>query len=143
MKVRYLVAFFGTIEILIGAITFLNVVLSIILGVSTKSLEVTVFVLVTGALSFSLGLGLLRNNRTAYHLLIFFSLIIVFSKLLIFTKIITLNGALETTIPAYFKNIISILYHTLIIIYFVRREVRCHFGERRNVILSLKNPLCK
>ena len=118
---------FAFIEIIIGSITMATVTLSLIQGRSLKPPEVVVFVLVTSVISFGLGIGLLRYNLTSYHLLLYFSSIIVLSKILIFAKIITLSGALETTVPDSAKNIISILYHSVLIFYFTRQPVRVKF----------------
>jgi len=118
---------FAFIEIIIGAVTLLTVLSSLIQGHSAKPWEVMLFVLVTAAISSGLGVGILKYNLTSYHLLLYFSSIIVLSKILIFAKIITLSGALETTVPASIKNTVSVLYHSLIIFYFTRQSVREKF----------------
>lgn len=140
MKHKWGIIIFALIEILIGSITLIAVILSLIQGKSNKPLEVLIFVLTTATISMSLGFGILRYSLSCYHLLLFLSTIIIFSKILIFAKIIKLSGALETSIPSSLKNIISILYHSLLMFYFTRKSVREKFGERRNVIFSLKLP---
>jgi hypothetical protein len=134
------IIFFGLIELIIGSFTLIAVIISLILGKSTKPPEVLIFVLTTSTVSLSLGIGILKRNLTSYHLLLFLSVIIILSKILIFAKIIFLTGALETSIPPSLKNIISIVYHSLLIWYFVRPSVRKQFGEKRNVLFSLKLP---
>jgi len=119
---------FGIIEILIGAITLIALLISLISGRSTKSFEVLVFVFTTSIISLGLGIGLLRYSLTSYHLLLFLAAVIVLSKILIFANIISLNGALETTIPSPIKNIISIVYHGLLILYFKRPKIKKHFA---------------
>ena len=140
MKHKLGIAAFSLIEISIGLITIISIIVSLLQGTSTKPLEVLIFVLATSALSFSLGIGLLRRNLACYHLLLFLSTVIIFSKVLIFTKIIALSGAIEVTIPQSTKNIISIIYHALVLIYFTRPAIRTEFGEKRNVLFSLKLP---
>lgn len=140
MKHNWGLITFALIEITIGSITSLAVITSLILGKATKPPAVLIFVLTTAIISSSLGIGILRNNLTSYHLLLFFSTVIIVSKILIFAKIITLTGALETTVPQSTKNIISVIYHSLLIWYFSRPSVRKRFGERRNVLFSLKLP---
>lgn len=122
---------FGLIEIALGSITLIAVAISLILGRSTKPLEVLIFVLTTAVVSFSLGIGVLKRNLTSYHLLIFLASVIILSKILIFANIITLSGALETSIPQPSKNILSIIYHGSLIWYFSLPSVRKQFGERR------------
>ncbi|MFA5059492.1 MAG: hypothetical protein WC676_02575 [Candidatus Omnitrophota bacterium] len=112
------------IEILIGAITFCAVMASLALATNTKTLNVLVFVIITSLLSFSLGIGILRLNITAYRLLIYFSSVVLLTKLLLFFGIIYLNGTLETTVPVHFKNIISVLYHGFIVIYLANNRVQ-------------------
>lgn len=120
-KHNYAIVIFGFIEIGIGLITFVAVIASLILGKSTKPLEVLIFVLTTAILSLSLGIGILRHNLVSYHLLFFFAAVIILSKILIFAKIITLAGALETRLYPGAKNIISIIYHSLLIWYFLQK----------------------
>jgi hypothetical protein len=134
---------FAAIEIFIGVITLAAVTTSLILGISTKPLEVLVFVLTTSTISLSLGIVILRRSRSGYHLLIFFSLVVILSKLLIFAKIISLSGALETTVPSSAKNIISLIYHSLLILFFSRGPVKKEFGERRRALFSLTLPFTK
>ena len=143
MKYKLGILIFGVTEILIGSITLIAVFLSILQGKSGKPLEVLIFVLITCSLSIGLGIGILRHNKTSFNLLIFFSLIIIFSKILIFANIIALNGELETSLPASLKNTISVLYHSMLVIYFTRKSIKEEFGERGNVILSLKIPFLK
>lgn len=140
MKHNWGLITFALIEITIGSITSLAVIASLILGKATKPPAVLIFVVTTAIISSSLGIGILRNNLTSYHLLLFFSTVIIVSKILIFAKIITLTGALETAVPQSTKNIISVIYHSLLIWYFSRPSVRKRFGERRNVLFSLKLP---
>ena len=127
MKEKLGIKLFALIEILIGAVTLLAVILSLVQGHSAKPWEVVMFVLVTAAISTGLGLGILKYNRHAYHLLLYFSSIIVLSKILIFAKIITLSGALETMVPVPIKNTVSILYHSVIIFYFTRKPIKEKF----------------
>ena len=131
---------FGIIEICIGLITLIAVIASLILGKSAKPLEVLIFVLATSIISLGLGIGILRYNLYTYHLLLFFATVIILSKVLILAKIISLSGALETRISPSAKSIISIIYHSLLIWYFLRPSVKKRFGERRNVLFSLKLP---
>ena len=132
-KYRLGIILIALTEILFGGITLIAVLASLILSKSTKPLEVLIFVLATSLTSFILGIGLFRKNRSAYRLLIFLSLVIAFSKILIFTKIISLSGALETTIPSDTKNLISIIYHSLVIFYLTRKPVKAIFGEKRKL----------
>jgi hypothetical protein len=120
---------FGLIEIAIGAITLIAVLTSLILSLSTKPLNVLVFVITTSLISVYLGIGIIRRHIHAYHMLLFFASVVILSKILIFTKIIVLYGALEISIPSAFKDIISLIYHALIILYFNLKKVKGEFQK--------------
>jgi len=127
MKRKSGIIIFAFIEILIGSVTLIAVILSLIEGRSTKSPSVLVFVLLTATLSLILGFGVLKRILLCYRLLLYFSAIVILGKILIFSGIITLSGALETGIPSTLKNTLSIIYHMLLIFYFTRRAVRDEF----------------
>ena len=129
MKSKSGIKIFALIEILIGTVTLAAVILSLIQNQSTKPLGVIIFVLTASAISISIGFGILKYNLACYYLLLYFSSIIILSKILIVANIITLNGASETTVPPATKNIISILYHSLVIFYFTRKSVRENFRK--------------
>ena len=118
------------IETFIGLTTLIAVSLSLIQGKSSKPLEVLIFVLVAALISTGLGFGIFKCNLNAYRLLLYFSSTIILSKILIFAKIITLNGALETTVPSDIKNIISVLYHSILVFYFTRKSIREQFDKQ-------------
>jgi hypothetical protein len=130
LKHNYGVIIFGFIEICFGLITLIAVITSLILGKSQKPVEVLLFVLTTSIISLVLGIGILKRNLTSYHLLLFFAAVIILSKVLIFAKIIILAGALETSIPAEVKNTISIIYHSLLIWYFLKPNIKKQFIEK-------------
>lgn len=129
MKPKFGMQIFAFFELLIGSVTLFSVTFSLIQGRSTKPPAVLIFVLTTAVISTILGFGIFRQSPLARKILIYFSSIIILSKMLIFAKIISLSGALETTIPAPYKNAISIFYHSLLIFYFRRKSVRKEFGE--------------
>ncbi len=124
MKNRQIISIIGAIEILIGGITLLVTLATSLLGVSHKSINVLVFVLLTSILSTLIGIGLLKSNRLAYQALLYFSSVIILSKILIFFGIMELNGAMETQIPSSFKNIISIIYHSAVIYFLTHHSIR-------------------
>lgn len=130
MKCRPGLFFFAATEIFIGAITFAAVVNSLIQGKSTKTPEVLTFVLSAAAISTILGFGLLKHNLTCYRILLYFSSVIILSKVLILAGIISLNGALETSIPSSFKNFISVIYHGLLMLYLLRKPLREEFAGK-------------
>ena len=140
MKPKTGIALFGITEILIGGITLIAIIFSLIAGKSTKPLEVLIFVFATSLISLSLGIGVIRRSLQSYHLLLFFATVIILSKILIFAKILSLSGELETNIPSEAKNFISIAYHCILIYYFSRASIKKEFGEKRSALFSIKLP---
>ena len=112
------------IEILIGSITIFYNLLAIALNYNNKSPGVLCFVIVAGILSTLIGVGLLKFNKHAYELLIFFSIVVILSKILILMHVIQLNGALETTIPGPVKRTASIVYHAFVLYYLRKKGIR-------------------
>ena len=119
----------GTIEILIGLITVLLNIVTLLLLANDKSPNVLAFVIIAGCLSTLIGVGLLKFHKKAYDLLLYFSSVIILSKVLIIFGIIQLNGALETTVPGPVKSSISILYHSFILYYLKRPDIKSIFHD--------------
>ncbi len=119
----------GVIEVFIGGFTFVNNILTFLLGINPKSPKVLLFVLIASFVSFFIGVGLLKFKKIAYQLLLYFSSVIILSKILIFLGVMELNGALETTIPAGIKRLISFGYHSWVLIYFSKPKIRAIFHK--------------
>jgi hypothetical protein len=111
----------GIIEICIGGLTLLTTWFSLIQGTNLKSPNVLLFVIVAATVSTSIGIGILKFKKIAYDLLLYFSSVVIFSKLLIFMGIIQLNGTLQTAVPSYFNDVVSVVYHAYVI-YFLKQE---------------------
>ena len=124
MKHYRLVLIIGAVEVLIGTITVLFNLITLTLGTNNKSPNVLAFVVVSGIASLLIGLGILNLKKLAYQLLLYFSSVVILSKFLVFAGVISLNGALETTIPAPLKTISSIVYHSLVIFYLKKNGVK-------------------
>lgn len=139
-KVSGGILFFSITEILIGTISLSALLSDMIIMPSAKSPEVVVFILGTALISISLGFGILKRSIDSYHLLLFFSTVIILSKILIFVNIISLNDTLETIVPSGLKNSISIIYHSLVILYFTRKPVKKQFGAHSKVFFYIKHP---
>lgn len=119
---------FGFTEIAIGAVTLTAMAWSIAAKTPQKPANVLIFVIISSLISSGLGAGLLLRWHYARKLLIFFAGWVILSKILVFAKIIFLCCELETTITPVFKNIISILYHALLIFCLHQPSVKKEFG---------------
>jgi len=109
----------GVIEILIGIVTLIGcfaVQTWGVYGVSGKPENVYIFVMATAGVSFILGIGILLGKEWARKLLMFFSGYIVITKLLIFSGLLSFTGQIMIVIPAGTKDLISLIYHALLVI---------------------------
>jgi len=114
----------GIIEVAIGGITLMATFGSILLRTNTKPANVLFFVIIASTVSTLIGIGILKLNKLAYQALVYFSSVVVLSKILIFLGIMQLSGELETTIPSPVKSIISIGYHSCILFYLCKSEIK-------------------
>jgi hypothetical protein len=139
MKNYRIIFIIGVTEILIGSSALFVNLLTVFLTVNVKTPNVLFFVVMTGIMSTFLGIGILKFNRTAYELLIYFSSVIVLSKILIIFGVIHLNGSLEVSLHKAWgtpltteliafstglKNALSIMYHGFIISYFRKNDLK-------------------
>lgn len=129
MKLKKGILFFGLTEIAIGTITLAAIFESLLRHVSTKPLNILIFVIISGIISASLGTGILLRIRYTRKLLMFFAGWIILSKILIFGKIIMLNGSLETTVSPNLKNTVSIIYHFILIFYFHHPSIKAELEQ--------------
>lgn len=114
----------AAVEVMIGLITIIGLVTYAFMSISTKPMNVFVFVLVTAAISAALGMGLFNYRPWARTLLVFFSGYIVLMKIMIFFGLLRFNGEIVTSIPAGIKNAVSVFYHCFIISFLTRRDVK-------------------
>jgi hypothetical protein len=125
------VVFFAITELCIGLLTLIGVGISLIFAINTKPPAVLAFVILSSLLSLLLGVGLFGYRRWAYYTVLYFAVTIILSKILIFSKIIYLHGALETKVPEPLKNLISIIYHTSLILYLRTSKIKEAFFKKR------------
>jgi hypothetical protein len=121
------VLFFGLTEIAIGSATLASIYDAYLVSGITKPFNVLVFVVVSSLISVTLGIGIIKKNRLARKLLLFFAGWVILSKILILGNIISLCCALETSTPAYVKNAVSICYHLVLILYLRRPLIKKEF----------------
>ena len=114
----------AVIEIFIGLFTLSGMALYIHLGRMAKPPNVLTFVTVTAVISTFLGLGLLRRNRTTVTLLVFFSGYIILTKVMVATELMHFNGAILEYLPINLKNLISTLYHLILIVFLTKPSVQ-------------------
>lgn len=127
MKDKIFVKIIAFIELAIGLTTFLGLVIYSSLSMSQKPFNVFIFVLLTSIVSILIGLGLLTYKDLARKAIIFFALYIILTKLMIFSNLLQFNGEIITFVPTDLKNLISIAYHSLVIIIFNRKDVKESF----------------
>jgi len=129
MQKNNIITAIALIEILIGSLTFLATFCAVVFSYCTKTPNILAFVFATSLTSTWIGVGLLRFQKTAHRLLVYFSSVVFLSKLLLLSNIITLNGALETSISPDVKNIVSLFYHGFLVVYLSQRGVKKLFNK--------------
>lgn len=127
MLTKKSILFFGFTEIAIGTITLATIVQSLLMDSFIKPFNVLTFVVLSSIASLSLGIGVLLRREIARKLLIYFAGWIILSKVLIFAKLIILCCELETTMPSHLKNIVSVIYHAVVIFYFHHPTIKAEF----------------
>jgi len=116
------------IEISIGSVTLFSLMTYSLFSIPKKPLNVFIFVLISSIISCSIGVGLFRHKNWARKTLIFFSGYVIITKILIFSGLLRFTGELITFIPQDIKSSISILYHSLIVLFFSRAVTKKHFS---------------
>ena len=129
MKYKIIIKAVAVIEFLIGSSTLLGLISYSLLSILRKPLSVFIFVLISSAISISIGLGLFNHKEWARKTLIFFAGYIILTKLMTFSNLLQFTGEIITFIPAGFKNSISILYHSLIVLFFNQAAVKENFKK--------------
>ena len=114
----------ASIEVFIGLFTLSGMAFYIHLGRLAKPPNVLTFVTVTAVVSTLLGLGLFRRKRTAVTLLVFFSGYIILTKVMVATGLIHFNGAILAYLSTDLKNLVSALYHLLLIVFLTKSSVQ-------------------
>ena len=130
MKHKIIIKIIAIIELLIGSTTFLSLLTYSLFSVSQKPFNIFIFVLISSLISILVGLGLINHKDWTRKVLIFFSGYIVLTKILIFLNLLQFTGEIIIFIPTGIKNSISILYHSMIIIFFNQKTVKKIFVKQ-------------
>ncbi|OGX17670.1 MAG: hypothetical protein A3K83_03145 [Omnitrophica WOR_2 bacterium RBG_13_44_8b] len=112
------------LEVLIGFTTLSSLITFQVYSVSTKPMNVFIFVLVSSLISIIIGFELMNYKNSARKALLFFSMYIVFTKLLIFANLLQFKGEIITFISGPLKNSTSLLYHSFILLLFNQPKVK-------------------
>lgn len=129
MLPKLLIIGIASVELAIGITTLAGVAFYGLLGLSTKSASVALFVISSNLVSIALGAGLLNYRSWARVFLLFFSGYVILTKLFIFAGLIKLNGEIFLLLPGNLKDIISVLYHTFILISLNQRRTKTLFSK--------------
>jgi hypothetical protein len=110
---------FGWIEVLIGMTALIGsfaAQMGFIPGHAGKPDNIYVFVVVTAAVSFVLGVGLLYDREWARKLLIFFAGYIILTKVLIASGLMSFSGVMLTAVSPAIRDMVSGVYHAALLI---------------------------
>lgn len=115
---------FASTEVFIGLFTLSGMALYIHLGRMAKPPNVLTFVTVTAVVSTLLGMGLFRRKKAAATLLVFFSGYIILTKVMVATELMHFNGAILAYLPTDLKNLVSALYHFVLMVFLTKPSVQ-------------------
>lgn len=121
---RALIKTIASIEVFIGFFTLAGMAFYAHFLMLAKPLNVLVFVTLTSTISVLLGMGLFRYKKAAATLLVFFSGCIILTKVMVAAGLLKFSGEIITSVPSDTKNLISIIYHGLIILILTRPSIR-------------------
>ena len=130
MAAKRIIKIIAFIELLIGLSTVFGLTTYTVLSLSTKPLNVFIFVLLCAVISSMIGAGLFDRREWARVLLVFFSGYVIITKAMVFAGLLQFNGEIMTFIPAGLKNCASVLYHGFVLIFFTRKSVKGRFASR-------------
>jgi hypothetical protein len=116
-------------ELLIGIYTILGLIIFQFFSLAEKSPNVFIFVLLSSMASSVIGVGLFSYKQWARTVLVFFSGYVILTKILIFGNLLHFNGEILTVVPTGIKNIISVIYHIFLVIFFTRSGVKTFFSS--------------
>ncbi|MDD5438735.1 MAG: hypothetical protein PHS37_00940 [Candidatus Omnitrophica bacterium] len=114
---RGIIRLISVIEMSIGGMTIFGLFTAPLMFSISKPSNVFLFVMITALASLALGIGLFGYRAWARTLLIFFSGYIVLTKVLVLLNLLYFTCEFITAIPEGVKNIISISYHTFLVLF--------------------------
>lgn len=123
MRNETVVTAIGVTEVVIALFALAGLFLPLWLPFPNKPVNVFVFVLLSAFLSFFTGLGVIRRRKWARLALVFFSGYVILTKMLIFSGLLFFSAEVAGFIPAPVKNLISVAYHSWIMLFFSRKPV--------------------
>ncbi len=127
MKINNGILLFGLTEIAIGLVTLLSIPFFARHGL-TKPPGELFFVMASSLFSFVLGTGILFRFNPARRLLVFFSGWVIVTKILIFLGVMTFVSEVPLTVPIQIKNVISLFYHVLLMLYLRHPLIKKEFA---------------
>jgi hypothetical protein len=120
----------GFIELAIGVVTVLFATLFNALSLADKPLGTLIFVIISGAISGSIGYGILKKMDWARVMLLFFSGYVIILKALIYFGVVSFTGEIITAVPSYLKDAVSVVYHLAVIMIFIKGGSKWRKAER-------------
>lgn len=123
------------IEVLIGIVTIIGLILSFSFHLfPQKPLNVFIFVLISSLISSVIGFNIYLHQDWARKLLIFFSGYVILTKILIQAKLLIFSGEIITFFPQSSKNVISVVYHSILIFILMKPEMKEIFSQKKRMI---------
>ncbi|MFH0839260.1 MAG: hypothetical protein V1893_03650 [Candidatus Omnitrophota bacterium] len=127
--IRFGIYLFGFIELCIAVATLNTLYIAKFLRFCEKPVFIFVIVFIMALISLGLGIGILYRRERARKLIIFFSIYVLFNKIMIFAGMVTFSGAFEFLLPEPTKDVISFIYHVLLVAFFAFPKTKKVFSE--------------
>ena len=127
MHQKTVIKIIGLAELLIAFIALVSFAVCFLFSTLRKPPNVFAFVVISNAISILLGVGMLCYREWARVALIFFSGYIIITKLLIFSQLLHFSGEILVFMPEELKNVISIVYHSFLILALRNPAVKTYF----------------
>jgi hypothetical protein len=121
---RIVIKLTAAIEVLIGLSISLNFLIPALTGSHEFPGVLYTFVIITSLISVIIGIGLLRHNKWARKLLLFFAGYVLFSKILLASGLMEFKGNTIDFMSIRSKDILSFAYHLTILIVFNLKSVK-------------------
>jgi hypothetical protein len=112
------------IEIAIGLSISMNFIVTSLINPPGRPKSLYGFVIITSLISIIIGIGLYRYKNWARQFLIFFAGYVILTKLLLATNLVDFTGNTIKFMSVSAKDILSFLYHGLILIIFNLKTIK-------------------
>ena len=126
---RIIIRIVSVIEILIGSSISLSFIIASLITPPGRPKTVYGFVVATSLISVIIGIGLFRYKEWGRRILIFFAGYVIVTKFLLVTHLVTFIGNTIEFMSIQAKDILSLIYHIVILIVFNLKSIKSELNH--------------